>query len=73
LLATIKNIGVFELDGVTLSYGPASNQGMDTVYFTVIQPDGSFKAVERLSNADVRRQEPRAGVDVPNVRLESPK
>jgi len=73
LLATIKNSGVFDLDGVTLSYGPASNQGMDTVYFTVIQPDGSFKAVERLSNADVRWQEPRAGVDVPNVRLESPK
>ena len=73
LLATIKNIGVFDLDGVTLSYGPASNQGMDTVYLTVIQADGSFKAVERLSNADVRWPEPRAGVDVPNARLESPK
>jgi branched-chain amino acid transport system substrate-binding protein len=44
LLATIRNVGSFDLDGVTLSYGPASNQGMDTVYFTVIQPDGSFKA-----------------------------
>jgi ABC-type branched-subunit amino acid transport system substrate-binding protein len=69
-LATIKNVGVFELDGVTLSYGPASNQGMDTVYLTVIQPDGSFKAVERLSNADVRWQEPRAGVDAPEARLD---
>ena len=68
-LATIKNVGVFELDGITLSYGPASNQGMDDVYLTVIQPDGSFKTVERLSNADVRWPEPRAGVDAPQARL----
>ena len=61
LLATIRNVGVFDLDGIILSYGPASNQGMDSVYLTVIQPDGSFKAVETLSNADLRWQEPRAG------------
>jgi ABC-type branched-subunit amino acid transport system substrate-binding protein len=69
-LATIKNVGTFDLDGVTLLYGPASNQGMDAVYLTVIQPDGSFKAVERLSNSDVRWQEPRAGPEVPQARLE---
>src|SRR5246500_4689834 len=71
LLTTIRNVGVFDMDGVALSYGPASNQGMDTVYFTVIQPDGSFKAVETLSNADARWEEPRARVDVPKERLES--
>jgi len=71
LLATIRNVGVFDMDGVALSYGPASNQGMDTVYFTVIQPDGSFKAVETLSNADLRRREPRAGVDVSKIPLET--
>ena len=70
LLATIKDVGIFDLDGVRLSYGPASNQGMNAVYFTVIQPDGSFKAVERLSNADVRWQEPPAGVDVQKARVE---
>jgi len=69
-LTTIKNVGVFDLDGVTLAYGPASNQGMDTVYLTVIQPDGSFKAVERLSNADVRWQEPRGGPAAPQARLD---
>ena len=73
LLATIKNVGVFDLDGVKLSYGPASNQGMDTVYLTVIQPDGSFKAVERLSNADVRWQEPRSAIDAQGARFESSK
>ena len=69
-LATIKNVGVFDLDGVTLLYGPASNQGMDAVYLTVIQSDASFKAVDKLSSADVRWQEPRAGPDVPHARLE---
>jgi ABC-type branched-subunit amino acid transport system substrate-binding protein len=73
LLETIKNVGVFDLDGVRLSYGPASNQGMDTVYFTIIQSDGSFKAVETLSNADVRWQEPRAGAEAQKARLESSK
>jgi hypothetical protein len=72
-LATIKDVGVFDLEGVTLSYGPATNQGMNTVYLTVIQPDGSFKAIETLSSADVRWQEPRAGVDVQKTRFESTK
>jgi branched-chain amino acid transport system substrate-binding protein len=48
LLSTIRDVGVFDLDGITLSYGPGDNQGMDKVYLTVIQPDGSFKTVDRL-------------------------
>jgi hypothetical protein len=36
------------LGGVTLSYGPDDNQGMDQVFLTVIQADGSLKPVERL-------------------------
>jgi branched-chain amino acid transport system substrate-binding protein len=48
LLSTIRDVGVFDLDGITLSYGPGDNQGMDKVYLTVIQTDGSFKAVDRL-------------------------
>src|SRR5215831_17712281 len=68
LLATINDVGVFDLDGVRLSYGPGDNQGMDDVYFTVIQSDGSFKAVDRLNSADLRWQ-----VDMPTRRLESTK
>jgi len=49
LLSTIRDVGVFDLDGVTLSYGPDDNQGMDRVFVTVIQQDGSFKAVDRLA------------------------
>jgi len=48
LLSTIKEVGTFDLGGVTVSYGPDDNQGMDQVFFTVIRADGSFKPVERL-------------------------
>ena len=48
LLSTVKEVGTFDLGGVTLSYGPNDNQGMDQVFLTVIQADGSFKPVDRL-------------------------
>ena len=48
LLSTIRDVGDFDLDGITLSYGPGRNQGMDKVYLTVIQAGGTFKAVDRL-------------------------
>jgi ABC-type branched-subunit amino acid transport system substrate-binding protein len=48
LLSTIKEVGVFDLGGITLSYGPDNNQGMDKVFFTVIDADGRFKPIDRL-------------------------
>jgi len=48
LLSTIKEVGTFDLGGITLTYGPDDNQGMDQVFFTVIQADGSFKPVDGL-------------------------
>jgi branched-chain amino acid transport system substrate-binding protein len=48
LLDTIIKTGTFDLGGMTLNYGPAKNQGMDQVFFTVLQADGSFKPVTRL-------------------------
>jgi ABC-type branched-subunit amino acid transport system substrate-binding protein len=81
LLSTIRDVGVFDLDGITLSYGPGNNQGMDKVYLTVIQADGSFKAVDRLerttpvqsdcscpptmSGIDTKSRELPPGADVP--------
>jgi ABC-type branched-subunit amino acid transport system substrate-binding protein len=38
----------FDLGGLTLSYGPAKNQGSDQVFFTILQADGTFKPVIRL-------------------------
>jgi ABC-type branched-subunit amino acid transport system substrate-binding protein len=48
LLSTIKEVGTFDLGGITLSYGPDDNQGMDQVFLTVIQADGSFRPIDRL-------------------------
>ena len=41
----------FDLGGVTLKYGSDDNQGMDEVFLTVIQPDGTFKPVKVLDQA----------------------
>jgi ABC-type branched-subunit amino acid transport system substrate-binding protein len=49
LLDAIKNTGTFDLGGFRLQYGPDSNRGSDDVFLTVIQPDGSFQAVDKLS------------------------
>jgi hypothetical protein len=46
---------------------------MDKVYLTVIQPDGSFKAVDRLNSANTKWHEPPAGADVSEPRDESTK
>jgi branched-chain amino acid transport system substrate-binding protein len=50
LLSTIKEVGTFDLGGITLSYGPDNNQGMDQVFFTVIQADGKFKPIDHLEH-----------------------
>ena len=57
LLSTIRDVGVFDLDGITLSYAPGDNQGTDKVYLTVIQTDGSFKAVDRLERTNPIRSD----------------
>jgi ABC-type branched-subunit amino acid transport system substrate-binding protein len=43
------NLAPFDFGGVTLTYGPAKNQGSDQVYFTILQGDGTFKPVPRLT------------------------
>jgi len=48
LLATVKEVGTFDLGGFTLSYGPGDNQGSDRVFLTVIRADGSIAPVARL-------------------------
>jgi branched-chain amino acid transport system substrate-binding protein len=38
----------FDLGGVRLAYGANDNQGMDDVFLTIIQPDGTFKPTTSL-------------------------
>lgn len=47
-LAAIREVGTFDLDGITLTYGPDDNQGLDDVFLTVIQSDGGLKSIDRL-------------------------
>ena len=49
LLDAVTYSGAFDLDGMELTYGPDKNQGMNEVFFTILQADGSFKPVTRLS------------------------
>jgi ABC-type branched-subunit amino acid transport system substrate-binding protein len=48
-LASVRKLGTFDLDGVRLTYGLNDNQGLDQVFFTIIQANGSFAPVDRLS------------------------
>ncbi|MEO3429677.1 ABC transporter substrate-binding protein [Pelagibius sp. CAU 1746] len=50
-LKAVADTGTFDLGGVTLTYGAGDNQGMDEVFLSVIQADGSFKAVQRLGGS----------------------
>jgi len=51
LIEAAQNAGTLDLGGFKLSYSPTNNRGSDQVFLTVIQPDGSFKAVERLEKS----------------------
>jgi ABC-type branched-subunit amino acid transport system substrate-binding protein len=48
LIKAIKDTGAFDIGGLAMTYGPMKNQGLDQVFLTVIQADGSFKAVDKL-------------------------
>jgi len=48
LLKTIKDTGKFDIGGLPMTFSAEKNEGLDKVFLTVIQADGSFKAVEKL-------------------------
>jgi branched-chain amino acid transport system substrate-binding protein len=51
LMEAVRKTGAFDLGGFKLAYSDTSNRGSDQVFLTVIQADGSFKAVDRLEKA----------------------
>jgi branched-chain amino acid transport system substrate-binding protein len=48
MIQVIKEIGRFDIGGLMMTFGPHKNEGLDQVFLTVIQRDGSFKAIEKL-------------------------
>jgi branched-chain amino acid transport system substrate-binding protein len=51
LLEAVVKAGTLDLGGLKLAYGPDNNRGSSQVFLTVIQSDGSFQAVDKLSKA----------------------
>jgi len=49
LLAAIRTTGKFSIGGLVMTFGPDKNDGLDEVFMTVIQADGSFKPVQKLT------------------------
>lgn len=48
-LKAIKTTGAFDFGGLKMTFGATDNEGLDQVFMTVIQADGSFKAVDKLT------------------------
>jgi ABC-type branched-subunit amino acid transport system substrate-binding protein len=48
LLKTIKETGAFDIGGLKMAYGADQSLGLGEVFMTVIQPDGTFKSVDKL-------------------------
>ncbi len=48
-MKTIWETGTYDLGGVTLNFGAKDNQGMDQVFMTQINADGTFRPVAKLT------------------------
>lgn len=48
-LETVWNTGTYDLGGVKLTFGQGDNQGMDQVFLTQINEDGTFRSVAKLA------------------------
>ena len=48
MLKAIKDTGKFDFGGLTMTFGANDNEGLDQVFMTMIQPDGKFKAIEKM-------------------------
>ena len=48
-MKTIWKTETYDLGGVTLNFGPKDNQGMDQVFMTQINADGTFRPVAKLT------------------------
>jgi branched-chain amino acid transport system substrate-binding protein len=48
MLRVINDIGRFDISGTIMNFGPKMSDAPSRVFLTVIQSDGTFRAVERL-------------------------
>jgi branched-chain amino acid transport system substrate-binding protein len=48
MLLLINEVGGFDISGNIITFGPKAWDVAPKVFLTVIEPDGTFKAVEKL-------------------------
>ena len=48
LVKTIKETGKFDIGGLPMTFSAEKNEGLDKVWMTIIQGDGSFKPIEKM-------------------------
>ena len=48
LLKAIKETGKFDIGGLPMTFSAEKNEGLDKVFMTIIQADGSFKPIEKM-------------------------
>jgi branched-chain amino acid transport system substrate-binding protein len=47
-LKSIRDTGAFDFGGLTMTFGPTDNEGLDQVFMTMIEANGKFKAIEKM-------------------------
>ena len=55
-LDTLMKAETIDLDGFTLGYGEDDNQGSDTVFLTVLGPDGQYYPIETLGDSQLLQE-----------------
>jgi branched-chain amino acid transport system substrate-binding protein len=48
MLRLINDVGRFDISGTIMTFGSKVQDVPPKVFLTVVQPDGTFKAVDRL-------------------------
>src|SRR5207245_9712548 len=48
LIKAIKETGKFDIGGLPMTFSAEKNEGLDKVWMTIIEADGSFKPIEKM-------------------------
>ena len=48
LLKAVKDTGKFDIGGLSMTFSAEKNEGLDKVWMTIIEADGSFKPIEKM-------------------------
>jgi ABC-type branched-subunit amino acid transport system substrate-binding protein len=49
MMKAVKSDGKFDIGGLPMAFSATDNEGLDQVFMTVVQVDGTFKPVDKLT------------------------